>query len=119
MQINQGETYRQTFQWLQGGGKEPQDGEPVNLRSYTGRCQIRSGAQSPGIITTLPVNIYNAEEGRFSLDLTAAQTAAISTGGNNYSDIEKYTYDVEFTNSDGTVYRLLNGIARISPEVTK
>ena len=119
LNINQGETYKESFQWLQGGGRTPIEGEPVNLIGYVGRCQIRSNAQNPGIIATVPVDIFNPEEGRFSIGLSAAQTEMLPATGKHFADTDKYVYDVEFANQSGMVYRLLNGFVIVSPEVTR
>ena len=113
LKIKQGEDLRQTFRWMQGDGETP-----INLNGYTGRCQIRNGAYNQGIIKTVPVVILDAEIGRFALTLTAAETMDIPAHGFDFSKIERYAYDVEFVSPNGTVYRILNGIAEISPEVT-
>lgn len=118
--IAQGANYYQSFQWkLPGSKKNPLDGVPVNLYGYTGRCHIRNGAQNPGIILIIPVEIINEKEGRFAINLTAEQTGKIPTTGTIYSETEKYAYDIELINSAGTVYRILNGVVLVSPEVTR
>lgn len=114
LRIKQGETFNRTFRWMQGGGVTP-----VNLTGYTGRCQIRNGAYNQGVIKAVPVTILDAVNGRFALNLTAAETSSIPTTGDDYKNLERYAYDVEFTALNGTVYRVLNGIAEISPEVTR
>jgi hypothetical protein len=114
LQIKQGETLYHTFRWNQGDGVTP-----VNLTGYTGRCQIRNGAYNQGIVKNVPVLIIDATAGRFALSLTATETRDIPTTGYDYSNAEQYAYDVEFTSADGTVYRVMNGIIKISPEVTR
>ena len=114
LKIKQGEDLYETFQWLQGDGETP-----VNLGGYTGRCQIRNGAYNQGIIKNVTVTILDADLGRFSLSLTAAETTSIPTYGFYYSDVERYSYDVEFVSGGGIVYRILNGVAEISPEVSR
>lgn len=114
IRIKQGETFNQTFRWMQSDGETP-----VNLTGYTGRCQIRNGAFNQGVIKNVPVTVLDAVNGRFALNLTATETSSIPTTGADYRNLERYPYDVEFTALNGTVYRVLNGIVEISPEVTR
>ena len=112
--INQGETFEQGFQWLQGDGITP-----MVLNGYTGACEIRNGAHNQGVLMTVPVVITDSANGKFTISLTAAQTAALPTSGAIYSQKTEYAYDVEFTSGSGYVYRVINGVISVSPEVTK
>ena len=56
--------------------------------------------------------ITNASQGKIKMSLTNTTTAAISSG--------KYYYDLELVNtSTSVVNRLLQGVARVTPEVTR
>lgn len=114
LEINQGEDFSEAFQWCVTENKTP-----VNLTGYTGKCQIRSTPQSKGILATLVVTILDATNGIFELTLSATLAANIPTNGPTVLDVSRYVYDVEFTSSSGKVYRVLNGPAVISPEVTE
>ena len=114
LQINRGEDLYKTFQWLQGDGETP-----VNLRGYSGQCQIRNGAFNQGLITEINVEIIEAEQGRFALKLSAEQTKKIPITGYDFSELETYAYDVYFLAPNGISYRTLNGQVKISPGVTR
>ena len=54
----------------------------------------------------------DATNGKFTIQLSNSQTAAISSG--------KYYYDVELVNTgNNVVTRLLQGVARVTAEVTR
>ncbi len=114
LQINQGEDYLQYFQWLQMDGVTP-----VDITNFLGSCQIRSSAQSTGILVTPLFTIVDSVHGVFSLSLTNAQAAAIPTSGGDFLDVSRYVYDVVLYSPAGTAFRVLNGRAIISPEVTR
>ncbi|MDD3157657.1 hypothetical protein [Anaeromusa sp.] len=111
--VRQGETFYQEFQWAFEGTT------PVNLTSMTSRGQIRSSASHAGVICAITIAIIDAANGIFALKLTAAETKSIPTTGDAYDEAETYVYDVEFTDSAGAVYRVLQGYVTVSPEVTK
>jgi hypothetical protein len=87
----------------------------LNLSGYSGRGQIRSKANSSEILAPLTVTIAGSV---VNISLTAAQTALLPATGDLYNNTYSATYDVELF-SGASVVRLLNGVARISPEVTK
>lgn len=114
LKIRQGEDFEKYFQWCLADGVTP-----VPLAGMVGRCQIRNGANNTGIIQTVTVKNMAAPGWGYKLSLTAAQTSAIPTTGIDFADVEIYTFDVEFTDSAGLIYRVLNGPVEISPEVTR
>ena len=101
-----------------------QDGNPVNLTGYALNAQIRRSYSDNTITQT--INIIIADQailenyGKFSLSLTAIETASIPV--NPAFDFENtltnYTWDLEAT-SGTYVSRILQGSVFISPEVTK
>ena len=111
--INQGEDFEQFFQW------QLADCEPVNLTGYAAKCQLRIDAQNTNVVAEVNVKITDAINGRFSLSMTSQQTAAIPTDGVSYRDTKRYVYDVKMSSASGIVYRVINGYANVSPEVTK
>lgn len=129
--IEQGASWARTVTWLDSVGT------PVNLTGYTAKMQIRLEADSTDLImelNTTPATgkgtiALGGAAGTIQLDLTAADTAAMSfTGAESGSVAEGSSdaaegllgvYDIELTAPGGAVTRLLAGIVCFSAEVTK
>jgi hypothetical protein len=111
--IKQGETYNERFQWCH------EDSTPYDITGYTCRGQIRNGAQNQGVLINIAITIIDALSGIFDVDIMSSDSKTIPATGSNYSEIEIYAYDIEFTSPGGEVYRVLQGVVEISPEVTK
>jgi hypothetical protein len=89
-----------------------QDDSYVNLATHSARAQLRPTPTSNTLTATFTCTITDAANGVIKVDLTYATTANISAG--------KYYYDLELVNtSSNTVSRLLQGVARVTPEVTR
>jgi len=86
-------------------------GAPVNLTGYTGAGQIRKHYSS-NTATTIAVS-FASDRSTGVLTLTVGRTL---TKNMAYG---RYVYDVELTNSSNTRSRLVEGIATITPEVTR
>jgi len=84
-------------------------GDTYNLAGYTANSQIRKSYYSSNASATFATSI-NTGEGTITLQLTAGQTAAMSPG--------QYVYDTIIT-SGNTVTRVLEGLATVSPRVTR
>jgi hypothetical protein len=85
-------------------------GSPLNLTSYTTASQMRKSYQS-STAYNLNATITSASEGKVQISLTAAQSGSIPAG--------RYLYDVEVTASGGSKTRIVEGIAVVTPEITK
>ena len=82
-----------------------------NVTISTGTCaaKMRQSFNSSNNVTVLTTAVAGSN---VTLSLTASQTAAVSAG--------KYVYDVEYTQSGGTIVeRLAEGIITLSAEATK
>ena len=86
------------------------EGNPVNITSSTFSGQIRKRYGSTDVEATFTCIVTDGANGKLSVQLTAEQTAACSTGD--------LVYDIEWYNSNNTA-RLLEGTATITPEVTR
>lgn len=108
LKIEQGATLRQPFIWLAGGA-------PVNLTGWTGRMQIRQDVTSSIALATLSTAnggiVIDGPSGKFSMYMTAAQTAALS--------FDTAVYDLELVAVNGDVIRIIQGDVVLSPEVTR
>lgn len=101
--IDQGTTFSTTISLTNDNG------EPIDLSGYTGQSQMRKHYTSSNSVSfTVSLGSVN---GTVSLSLTPAQTANLTPG--------RYVYDVEITSSSNVVSRIVEGIATITPEVTR
>lgn len=105
--IEQGATFSQDFI------VKDSSGNVKNLTGYTATAQLRRSYYSSNAtsFTTATVDA----DGKVTLSLTAAETAAISVGstGNN-----RFVYDVEVASSSETL-RPFEGIVTVRPNVTR
>ena len=81
----------------------------VTISAGTCAAKMRQSFNSSNNVTALTTAVAGSN---VTLSLTATQTAAVSSG--------KYVYDVEYTQSGGTIVeRLAEGIITITSEATK
>jgi hypothetical protein len=87
------------------------NGDAVDLTGYTVAAQIRKTYGSSSATASFTATVSNAASGKITLTLTDTVTAAIDSG--------RYVYDVNVTSSGGTVTRVIEGQAVITPGVTR
>ena len=87
-------------------------GEPIDIEGYTARMKVRKSYDLPVEIelTTANGKIVISDTNKIDITLSAAETAALSSG--------RYLYDLELVNGD-YVERILQGIFTVMAEVTK
>lgn len=86
-----------------------ENGDPIDLTSYTGVSQMRkhyTSSNSQSFSVSLGGN-----QGTVTLSLTSTQTANLTPG--------RYVYDVEITSGSNVVSRIIEGIVTVTPEVTR
>ena len=83
----------------------------MNLTNYTVASKMRSTHDSSTVAGTFTCTISDATAGEITMQMTNSTTANIEEG--------IYVYDVEITNSAGTVTRILEGQITVNPEVTR
>ena len=89
-----------------------QNSANVNLSTHSARAQLRPTPTSSTKTADFTCSIFNASQGKIKMSLGNSVTANISNG--------KYYYDLELVNSsDSSVTRLIEGVARVTPEVTR
>jgi len=89
-----------------------QDSANVNLSTHSARAQLRPTPTSSTKTADFTCTVVNASQGKIKMALNNTTTASISNG--------KYYYDLELVNtSASSVTRLLEGVARVTPEVTR
>lgn len=105
--IEQGSTFEISIQIFES------DDTPRDLTGLTVNAQLRRNFRSR-LATDFTVEVTTPVDGEFKLKLTAQQTKVLRAG--------RYVYDVEVVDDNVApivVARALQGIARVSPEVTK
>jgi len=89
-----------------------QDGTVVNLANHTATAQLRPTPTSSTLSGTFTCQITSASEGKLKMSMGYATTANIVAG--------KYYYDLELYNSSAnTMTRLIQGVARVTQNVTR
>jgi hypothetical protein len=86
-------------------------GSVTNLTGYTARGQIRKHYTSSTSVGFSFAFGSPRTEGKLTLSLTNTQTANMAAG--------RYVYDVELISASNTISRLVEGIATVTPEVTR
>lgn len=84
------------------------NGDPINLSTYTGRSQMRKHYTST---THYSFTVSGNSNGVITVSMNAATTANISGG--------RYVWDLELVSSGNVVSRIVEGIVTINPEVTR
>ena len=85
-------------------------GAKKNLTGYTVAMKLKQHYDSSTADVTVTCTLSNATGGVVALALTATQTAALTA--------RRYVYDLAITSSGGTVTRITQGAAYVSPKVT-
>ena len=86
-------------------------GDALDLTGYTGSGQIRKHYTS-NTATDFTISFSSPRtSGAITLSLSRDVTSAMDAG--------RYVYDVEITSSANTRSRLVEGIATVTPEVTR
>lgn len=100
--IDQGTTFSTVYD------VNDEDGVAVDLSSYTANAMMRKAYSSSNAAATFATQLAN---GSVTISLTANQTGGIVAG--------RYVYDVEVVDGSGVVSRLVEGIATVTPQVTR
>ena len=87
-------------------------GTVIDLTGYTVAAQLRKTYASSASTTFAPV-IVSATLGTFTLALTDVQTATGTL------ERGRHVYDVTITDGSGDITRIQEGIATVSPSVTR
>jgi hypothetical protein len=88
--------------------------DPLNLSNYTtntGNSAIRKHYDSLNPTAYFTVNVANSNTGQITLSLDANTTANIYYG--------RFVYDVNITDNDGNVTRVLEGQVYLTPAATR
>ena len=86
------------------------NGQPLNLTGYSVASQMRK-SYSSSTVYNFTTSLYDAAQGKVSLQLNNTQSSAIPAG--------RWLYDVEITSPSGTKTRVVEGIVTVTPEITR
>lgn len=115
MEIEQGATFS-LFMTLRDSEEEP-----IDLTGYTGRGQMRELVESSTKYDFTVSFNEDATDGIMKILMPATLTTTLPVQpSNSYTRAKTaFCYDVELIKADGTILRVLQGIANVSPEVTR
>lgn len=98
-------------------------GTPIDVTDHTFRGQIRKTASDAVIQASFDFTILDqiTNTGEVDVKLPSSESSAIilDKSKNANRSITTMTYDIESEDLSGNVVRWLEGLAKISPEVTK
>jgi hypothetical protein len=86
-------------------------GSALNLTSYTALAMIRKTYQSTTATTFTSTFAADRTTGQITISLTDAQTALMEDG--------RYVYDLVVTDNSGIKTRVVEGIATVTPGVSR
>jgi len=86
-------------------------GSALNLTSYTALAMIRKTYQSTTATTFTSTFAADRTTGQITMSLTDAQTALMEDG--------RYVYDLVVTDNSGIKTRVVEGIATVTPGVSR
>ena len=101
--IDQGATYSTSLDLTDDNGN------PLDLTLFTAAAQMRKHYTSSNAVNFVVTT--GGATGVLTLALSANTTANIASG--------RYLYDVELTDSDFNVSRIVEGIVTINPNITR
>lgn len=111
--IAQGADFDIQFELLEGD-----DDTPIDISGYKFYASIKASAEDTTVIAKLHQVDVDPTNGIVNLSLSADETAAIDTGGNNYKDWDELYWDVNMFDGHD-VRRICNGKAFISPGISQ
>lgn len=103
--LYQGATFSTTLQI-----KDAND-DAVDITNYTFAGQIRTSHHSGDIQATFDITVANAATGTVSWQLSSTNSALVPA--------QQCVYDVEMTQSNGDVIRILEGFVDVKANVTR
>jgi hypothetical protein len=103
--LYQGATFNRTLE------VKDNNSAAVDITNYTFAGQIRTSALSGTVAGTFTITITSAANGRVTWTMSATNTALLPA--------QQCVYDLEMTQANGDVVRLLEGYVDIKPNVTR
>ena len=83
----------------------------ISLASYNVRSQMRRSYYSINASADIVCTITDSSNGEITMSLGSANTSNIKAG--------RYLFDMQTTDTQNTVTRVLEGIITVTPEITR
>lgn len=87
------------------------DGTALNVANYTFTSSIRKSYYSSSVTANMTVSIVSAANGNVLISMNSSTTSNIVAG--------RYLYDVKMRDNTNTVFRVIEGIITVYPQITK
>lgn len=100
--VDQGTTFSSSITF------NDETGNTINFSTYSGAAQLRKHFTSSNSVS---IGVGLTSNGVVTLSLTANQTANLVAG--------RYVYDLEVTDAQNRISRLIEGIITVTPNVTR
>ena len=110
--INQGDDFKFQIQVC------TDDNTPIDISDYEFVCRVRETAEEEQIILEADYHIVQPKLGIVEFHFKDEDTSKIDTDGLDYSELNRYTYDVIQKDRQGNIIRLLNGYLFVSPGIS-
>jgi hypothetical protein len=96
---------------------------PIDLTGYIYEAKLRKTIDAATSILNFTCIVLNqiTNPGEMTMELTAVQTSSIPVKAQKVQirTVEPFAYDLEVTYPSGFKERILQGVANVSPEVTR
>ena len=92
---------------------------PVNITGYTFTAKVKETANDTDALATFTQEDVDYVNGIVRLHLDGADTANITTDGDNYAKDSHYYWDVLMAPAGKNPQRILNGSAYVSPGISQ
>ena len=117
--IEQGANFKRTLKFTDNQSTPV----PIDLTGYTYEAKLRKtiDAATPILNFTCTVLNQGTNAGEMTIELSNVQTSAIPVKAQKTQVrvVEPFAYDLEVTYPSGFKERILQGVANVSPEVTR
>lgn len=117
--IEQGANFKRTLKFTDN---QPTPVE-INLTGYIYEAKLRKTIDAAAAILNFTCTVLNqsTNPGEMVIELTAVQTSSIPVKAQKTQIrvVEPFAYDLEVTYPSGFKERILQGVANVSPEVTR
>lgn len=107
--IEQGATFVLPITW-----KDP-NGDPIDITNYSARMQIRRTVKASEVLLSLTSDDGDIELGGVAGTIVVTIPATVT----DTLLVTRGVYDLELESDSGVVTRLIQGVATVSPEVTR
>lgn len=121
--IEQGATFSQKLTLRAPPVAPATIGEPIDLTGCTFEAKLKKNVGDTAVVATFEITVLDqaTNTGEILIELPHTVTSAITLKSQKGAvrKTEPFAYDLEQTFPSGKKRRLLEGVANVSPEVTK